>query len=179
MAPLLDFPIPRITHGDNVKLQRPPILEEVKEVVFSLSPKSAPGPDGFGAGFYQTCWQIIGDDLIDAVQEFFQGVQQPRGFSSAAIVLIPKVQEAAQWKDFRPISLCNVSSKVISKLLTNRLRAMLPRSISPWQTGFVPRRGITENILLAQELALDLDRRLRHPNLMLKLDMKKAYDRKE
>ena len=91
VAPLLDFPIPRITHGDNV-LQRPPILEEVKEVVFSLSPKSAPSPDGFGAGFYQTCWQIIGEDLFDAIQEFFQGVQQPKGFSSAAIVLIPKVQ---------------------------------------------------------------------------------------
>ena len=90
MAPLLDFLIPRITHGDNV-LQRPPILEEVKEVVFSLSPESAPVPDGFGAGFYQTCWQIIGEDLVDAVQEFFQGIQQPRGFSSATTVLIPKV----------------------------------------------------------------------------------------
>ena len=65
---------------------------------------------------------------------------------------------------------------MISKILANRLQAMPPRLISPWQTGFVPGRAITENILLAQELALDLDRKLRHPNLMLKLDMEKAND---
>ena len=86
---------------------------------------------------------------------------------------------AWQWKDFRPISLCNVCSKIISKLVSDRLGTVLPALISPWQTGFVPGRGITDNILLTQELVVDLDRRLRHPNLMLKLDMEKAYDRVE
>ena len=76
-----------------------------------------------------------------------------------------------------PISLCNVNAKVISKILANRLRALLPMLISLWQTGFIPGRDITENILSSQELALDMDRKLRHPNLMLKLDMEKAYDR--
>lgn len=56
---------------------------------------------------------------------------------------------------------------------------MLPSIISLWQTGFVPGRGIVDNILLTQELVYDLDRRLVEPNLILKLDMAKAYDRVE
>ena len=94
-------------------------------------------------------------------------------------MLIPKVQGASSWQDFRPISLCNVSSKIISKIVANRLNRLLPSLISPWQTGFVPGRQIIDNILLAQEHAQELDRRLEIPNLMLKLDMEKAYDRVE
>ena len=64
----------------------------------------------------------------------------PGGFTSTLIVLLPKVEGASKWKDFCPISLCNVSSKVISKILTNRLNFFLPKLISPWQSGFVPGR---------------------------------------
>ncbi|XP_027082614.1 uncharacterized protein [Coffea arabica] len=115
--------------------------------------------------------------LQDVKEEFFKGAPQPRGFSSALIVLIPKVPGVTKWQEFRPISLCNQSSKIISKVLTNRLNLLLPKLISPWQSGFVPGRSIADNILVAQKLALDIDRKLRCPNLMLKLDMEKAYDR--
>ncbi|XP_071906019.1 uncharacterized protein [Coffea arabica] len=54
---------------------------------------------------------------------------------------------------------------------------LLPKLISPWQADFVPGHCISDNLLLAQELAIDLDKRLNHPNLILKLDMEKAYDR--
>ena len=60
-----------------------------------------------------------------------------------------------------------------------RLNALLPKIISSWQTGFVPSRDIVDNIMLVQELSRDLDRHLLHPNLMLKLDMEKAYDQVE
>ena len=85
--------------------------------------------------------------------------------------------EASKWQEFRPINLCNLSSKIISKVLMNRLNRLLPKLVSPWHSGFVPGRSIADNILLAQELVLDLDRRVKCPNLMLKLDMEKAYDR--
>lgn len=132
---------------------------------------------GLGAGFYQDCWDIIKDDLVYAIQDFFKGMQQPKGWPTALLVLIPKVKGTSQWRDVRPISLCNVSSKIISKILANMLAGLLPGLISPWQIGFVPNRGITNNILLAQELVHDLDRRLSNPNLVLKLDLEKAYDR--
>ncbi|XP_071914053.1 uncharacterized protein [Coffea arabica] len=177
--PSVPFTVPQLSAEDNGLLAALPEMEEVREVIFGMEADSAPGPDGFGAGFYQGCWSIIKLDLLEAVKAFFQGMCLPRSFTSTSIVLLPKVAGASCWKDFRPISLCNTCSKIISKVVARRLGRVLPSLVSPWQTGFVPGRGITDNILLTQELVMDLDRRLRHPNIMLKLDMEKAYDRVE
>ncbi|XP_071906007.1 uncharacterized protein [Coffea arabica] len=66
---------------------------------------------------------------------------------------------------------------VLSKLLADRLAPLLPRLVSPQQTGFVKGRNISENYLLAQELFSGIRRSLRGGNVALKLDMAKAYDR--
>lgn len=91
--------------------------------------------------------------------------------------MIPKVQHPQKFSDLRPISLCNVSSKVISKVINNRLATILLRIISKNQSGFVKGRAITENILLAQEIINDIKRPNRGKNVVIKLDMTKAYDR--
>ncbi|XP_071920617.1 uncharacterized protein [Coffea arabica] len=171
--------LPKLTPEENDMLLKSPSVEEVHTVICSLDSQSAAGPDGFGGGFYQSCWECIKDDFMDAVQDFFAGVSMPRGFSSTTITLLPKKEGACEWKDFRPISLSNVSSKIISKILSTRINTLLPKLILEFQTGFIPGRGIQDNVLLAQELILDLDKKLRHPNVILKLDMEKAYDRVE
>lgn len=74
---------------DNEMFQKLPGLDELRAVVFFMDAGSAPSPDRFGAGFYQHCWDIIKDDLLLAVQDFFRGMGKPKGFSSALIVLIP------------------------------------------------------------------------------------------
>ena len=88
--------LPRVDHSDNDILCALQSMEEIRSVVLSMSPDSAPSPDGFSAGFYQRCWEIIKKDLLQAVQDFFTGGQQPHGFTSSLIVLIPKVQGASQ-----------------------------------------------------------------------------------
>ncbi|KAL2517783.1 Uncharacterized protein Adt_14030 [Abeliophyllum distichum] len=170
--------IPRlVSDEDNLQLNRIPTLAEVREAIFSIDPDSVAGPDGFSSHFFQECWDIISDDVFQAVLDFFAGGHFPRGFSATSIVLIPKRDNACRWSEFRPISLCTVFNKLVTKLLNSRLSNILPQIISAPQSGFISGRLIGDNILLAQELLYTLDTKVRGGNAILKLDMAKAYDR--
>ena len=120
-----------ITEEDDVDLSRIPDMEEVRQVVFAIDHDSAQGPDGFCSRFYQSYWDIVGADLHAAVLDYFSGSAMPRGFQSTLLILLPKKDSLATWADFRPISLYNVSNKMLTKLLVLRLSALLPRIISP------------------------------------------------
>jgi hypothetical protein len=97
---------------------------------FKFGPLKAPRPDGFPARFYQTNWGVLKAEIVQAVLKFFDSGQMPEGINDTSIVLIPKVDNPKELKDFRPISLCNVLYKIISKCLVNRLRPILGDIIS-------------------------------------------------
>ncbi|KAL0301641.1 UNVERIFIED_CONTAM: LINE-1 retrotransposable element O protein [Sesamum radiatum] len=153
-----------------------PTKDEIKQAIFDMCPDSAAGPDGFSALFYQVTWDIIAQDVTAAVQDLFCCTPLPKSFKATSIALIPKVPNPCSWTDFRPISLCNVSNKICSKIMNNRLSMILPGIIAP-QSGFVGGRLISDNILLAQELIHSIGDKKRYDNVVFKLDMAKAYDR--
>ena len=95
------------------------------------------------------------------------------------IFLIPKTERPTEMTEFRPISLCNVCYKVISKLMSKRLKKYLPKIISETQLAFVARRLITDNILVAHEVFHALRKNLgcRSKFVAIKTDMSKAFDR--
>ncbi|KAL0299106.1 UNVERIFIED_CONTAM: hypothetical protein Sradi_6570400 [Sesamum radiatum] len=129
-----------LTDEDRRSLCVMPTLEEVREAVFSIDPDSVAGPDGFGAVFFHICWEIIAEDVFCAVTEFFRGEKMPKGFTATTISLIPKTASPTCWSEYRPISLCNVTNKICTKLMTIRLGHVLPKVISLSQSGFVPGR---------------------------------------
>ncbi|KAK4388151.1 hypothetical protein Sango_2421700 [Sesamum angolense] len=109
--------------------------------------------------------------------EFFRGVEMPKGFTATTISLIPNMASLTCWSECRPISLCNVTNKICTKLMTIQLGHVLPKVISLSQNGFVPGQLLSDNVLLAQELVHSLESRRPKANVLFKLDMAKAYDR--
>ncbi|KAL0400038.1 UNVERIFIED_CONTAM: hypothetical protein Sradi_2347100 [Sesamum radiatum] len=99
----------------------------------------------------------------------------PRSFTATSITLIPTVESPQSWSDSRPITLqCHKQDHIQTAL--QKIAQELPNLISSSQSGFVPGRIIADNIPLAQEMTHHLDLRSSKGNLIIKLDMSKAYD---
>ncbi|XP_042964794.1 uncharacterized protein LOC122299025 [Carya illinoinensis] len=133
---------------------------------------SSPGPDGFKLVFYKACWDIVGTDVVDGVK----GGKILREFTASFFVLIPKVDNPKSFDKFRPISMCSVFYKICTKILVSRLSSLLPQLISKEQGAFILGRSIFENVSLTQEMIQNINKPVRGGNVVLKIDMAKAYD---
>ena len=167
---------PQVTNEETLEITRIPSRKEIRDVIFALGRNRSPGPDGFPADFYVACWDIIGTDLVQAIKEIFQGQTFPRSWKATFIALIPKVTNPNSFHEFRPISLCNVCYTIVSKIVTRCLRVFLDRLISPEQCQFVQGRHIHDNIMLVHKLAQSLDQDIHGFNVIIKLNMEKAFD---
>lgn len=165
-----------VSTEENIMLTAVPTSEEIKNTVFSMDPASAPGPDGFPGSFYQSCWDIVGSDVISFVQYFFQHNWLYPNANSNFIVLLPKVEGANLISQFRPIALANFLFKIIPKILADRLGPIAARIISPQQTAFLKNRRISDCIGLVSEGFNILDRKIRGGNVGIKVDIAKAFD---
>nr|GFC25164.1 RNA-directed DNA polymerase, eukaryota, reverse transcriptase zinc-binding domain protein [Tanacetum cinerariifolium] len=96
--------------------------KEIKYALFDICDNKALGPDGYSAKLFKSSWSVTMSKTPQKVS------------------------------DYRPIACCNVLYKIISKILTNRIKSTLCKLISPSQSAFIPGRQITDNILLTQEL---------------------------
>ncbi|XP_048611432.1 uncharacterized protein LOC125585793 [Brassica napus] len=170
-----------ITGAINENLTVPVTEWEVKLALFAMHPEKAPGPDGMTALFYQKFWDIVKDDLTLMVNNFLIEGTVVNGLNDTNICLIPKTAKPNDMAQFRPISLCIVSYKIISKVLCQRLKKVLPGLISETQSAFVAGRQISDNIMIAQEVfhALRTKPSGRSKRMAIKTDMSKAYDRME
>lgn len=144
----------------------------------SMSSYKAPGSDGFQPIFFKMFWQDIGDDIWEYVKKTFSQGHFDPSVTETLVILIPKGDTQTTFKDFRPISLCNVIYKLITKVLVERLRPILSWIVSPLQSGFIPGRSTVDNAIILQEVLYHMKKSKRKKgDLILKLDLEKVYDR--
>lgn len=174
---LLDGTIPNMINEEmNQLLTRLPTQLEIHKVVMDMNKDGAPGPDGFGAVFYQSFWDIIKLDVTNAVLKFFKRDWILPNYNANTIVLIPKVPDALSVGQYRPIALANFKFKIISKILADRLAPLMKNLISPEQRGFIQGRNIRDCICVTSEAINHLHHKAFAGNLAFKVDISKAFD---
>ena len=171
----------RVTDDMNAELTKTFTSEEVLRALHQIHLTKSPGPDSMSAIFFQRYWNIVGRDITNMVLNVLNFNLPMTEINKTNIALIPKTNHPARMTEFWPISLCNVTYKLISKVLANRLKAILPYVIAENQSAFTADRLITDNVLVAFELMHYLNHKIEGKDgfMSIKLDMSKAFDQVE
>jgi hypothetical protein len=165
-----------VTEDQNISLCKPIAKEEIDQVVQEMPNGKAPGPDGFTVEFFKACWDVVKYEIYGVVEDSRRSTSILKALNATMITLIPKENEARTPDRYRSIALCNVVYKIISKVIANRLKPLLPTLISQEQAGYVEGRQILDNIIQAHEIIHTLKIQ-RKGGMIIQLDLAKAYDK--
>ncbi|XP_061371034.1 uncharacterized protein LOC133313656 [Gastrolobium bilobum] len=122
--------------------------------------------------------KVMQDPITDSqIREVWNRPEMVKELNKTHLVLIPKLAKPEKINQFRPIALCSVIYKGISKLIVGKLKPLLDKLISPQQVSFVPNRQIQDNIIIAQEMVHSMSRmKGKRGFFAIKIDLEKAYD---
>lgn len=150
-------------------------MQEIETSLKGIGDLKSPGIDGYGARFFKASY-IIKDDVVTAIQDFFNHGDMYRKFNQTVVTLIPKHNVASSIKDYRPIAGCSTFYKIIARILTARLGKFMQGTISLYQASFIPGQQIHNHIMLAYEIIKGYGRKHGTPRCMMQLDLQKSYD---
>ncbi|GBG76361.1 hypothetical protein CBR_g22108 [Chara braunii] len=140
-----------LTTEERLALDRPVTLEELKHTLTQMAAGKCPGVDGLTVEFYKACWEAVGPALVEVYNEVLTGGRLGSGMTHGVISLMFKKGDKANVRNYRPISVLNMTYKVLAKTMVIRLGRVLPRLVEKDQGAFVQGRSIFFNILTAIE----------------------------
>jgi hypothetical protein len=175
----LDQTIPnatRLTLEESKELEGLITMKEITSALKTMNNNKSPGIDGFSAEFFKFFFVDIGEFLLRSVNEAFargeMSVNQKRGI----ITCIPKEGKNKRLiKNWRPITLLNVSYKIASACIAKRLKQVLPTLINECQRGFLKGRNINDNTRLLYDTLVYTEKN-NIPGMLLLIDFEKAFD---
>jgi exonuclease III len=165
----------KISEAQKNMLDEDITLNELNLAIKDMSTKSAGGPDGVGVPVLKKFWYLFQKPLGHYCRDMMRLEKLSPGFLTSAIKLIPKKGDTTKIKNWRPISLLNVSYKIISKAINNRLKKVSGTILSRAQKGFTNNRYIQECIInILESIAFCTE--TNSQGFLLAIDQAKAFD---
>ena len=168
--------IKQITNNERAELEAPLDTKELEAALKGIAKNKSPGSDGFSVEFYLRFWNDIKHFFFQMVAESVQRRVLPKTLSEGILTLVPKANRPRhEIKSYRPITLLNVSYKIIAAAIAKRFKKILPTIIDKDQTGFMSGRFIGDNTRLTYDLIQELKKKNRSA-LFLSLDIEDAFN---
>lgn len=138
----------------------------------------APRVDGFQAIFYKSQREVVGESFCSLIRNIFENPSTIAELNHPPISFIPQQEYVTSIKHFRPISLCNLSYKTVTNILSTRLRMVIEELVDPCQCSFIPNRNSRNNIIIVQEVIHSMKNKNGQSGwIAIKVDQEKTYDR--
>lgn len=165
----------RIIVTESLWLERNFMKFEIDLALSELANNKSPGLDGFNLYFIKFFWKNLSGQVLECFSKFWASGMLPKGFNSSFIALIPKKSHPKLIQDYTPINLINSISKLLTKVLANRMIVLNNKLFDDYQNRFIKGRHAAKSILLVHEVhhSIKLDS---NKCMILKLDFEKAFD---
>ena len=173
---ILNEETPKLSDIQALNLEGKICFKEAGEILFKMKNGKSPGSTGFTSEFFKCFWKDLGHFLINSINYGFQKNEMSVTQREGIITCIPKGNKPKKYiKNWRPISLLNISYKIASGCIANRIKSVLPLLIGREQSGFMSERFTGDNIRQVYDI-LSLSLEQKRPGIMLLIDFEKAFD---
>lgn len=168
--------LPQLSPEDSNTLGLDLSLEELSAAVEQMAPGKSPGLHGLPSDFLKHFWSVLGPDLLDVFKDCFNNGMLPDSGRRAIISLLPKKEDLTLIKNWRPVALLCTDYKILSKVLSNRLKVFIELLVGAEQLYCVPDRSILDNLFLIRDI-FSVCKLYKVNTGIISIDQEKAFDR--
>lgn len=150
---------------------------EIFTALKTMSRNKSPGSDGLTMEFYVKFFDVFNDIFFRLFNCIYEKSMMSRSMRHGQITLVYKKKgDRKRLKNWRPINLLNVDYKILARIMSNRLKQVLPKIVSQEQTSCIIGRDISDTIVCVNDI-IDIAEREQIEGYLIKIDQEKAFDR--
>ena len=175
-AYLENIPLPKLTYEQTLNCEGIISEDEVFKSLKSMENNKSPGNDGLSKEFYECFWDEVKKPFLASIHKAFLNQELSTSQKQAVIKMLEKKDKDKRFiKNWRPISLLNTDMKIISKVLSTRIKSVLPYLISSNQMAYVKNRFINKSGRVISDIS-EIAKRLALKGFFITIDIEKAFD---